>query len=185
MRALCEANSPDDGSPGCFASLRSVQGAAPLAPLMRLSLPALDGKTICLHRQFSIQSLKLNTQILPLVQKTGGIFYLQIKEESTMPTTEKLKQEIADAEKKLAQERSRLQRLQNRKSYYEKGDRKKRAHRLITRGAAVESIAPLVKALSETEFYAFTEKVFTLPEVRALLMEAVNAHNQASQKGKG
>lgn len=93
-----------------------------------------------------------------------------------MPTTEKLKQEIADAEKKLAQERSRLQRLENRKSYYEKGDRKKRAHRLITRGAAVESIAPLVKALSETEFYAFTEKVFTLPEVRALLMEAVNTH---------
>ena len=62
-----------------------------------------------------------------------------------MPTTEKLKQEIADAEKKLAQERSRLQRLENRKSYYEKGDRKKRAHRLITRGAAVESIAPLSK----------------------------------------
>ena len=77
-----------------------------------------------------------------------------------MPTTEKLKQEIADAEKKLAQERSRLQRLQNRKSYYEKGDRKKRAHRLITRGAAVESIAPLAKTLSETEFYAFTERFY-------------------------
>ena len=102
-----------------------------------------------------------------------------------MPTTEKLKQEIADAEKKLTQERSRLQRLQNRKSYYEKGDRKKRAHRLNTRGAAVERIAPLPKVLGETEFYAFTEKVFALPEVRALLMEAVNAHNQASQKGKG
>ena len=87
--------------------------------------------------------------------------------------------------KKLAQERSRLQRLENRKSYYEKGDRKKRAHRLITRGAAVESIAPLAKALSETEFYAFTEKIFALPEVRTLLMEAVNAHNEASQKGKG
>ena len=29
--ALCEADSPDDGSPGCFASLRSEQGAAPLA----------------------------------------------------------------------------------------------------------------------------------------------------------
>ena len=102
-----------------------------------------------------------------------------------MPTTEKLKQEIADAEKKLAQERSRLQRLENRKSYYEKGDRQKRAHRLITRGAAVESITPLARALGETEFYAFMEKVFTLPEVRALLMEAVNAHNQASKKGKG
>lgn len=49
----------------------------------------------------------------------------------------------------------------------------------------MESIAPLVKVLSETEFYAFTEKIFALPEVRALLMETVNAHNEASQKGKG
>ena len=49
----------------------------------------------------------------------------------------------------------------------------------------MESIAPLAKALSETEFYAFTEKIFALPEVRALLMEAVNAHNQASKKEKG
>ena len=40
-----------------------------------------------------------------------------------MPTIEKLKQEIADAEKKLAQERSRLQRLENRKSYYEETGR--------------------------------------------------------------
>ena len=102
-----------------------------------------------------------------------------------MSTTEKLKEEIADTEKKLAQERSRLQRLENRKSYYEKDDRQKRTHRLITRGAAVESITPLAKALSETEFYAFMEKIFALSEVRALLMEAVNAHNQASQKGKG
>ena len=102
-----------------------------------------------------------------------------------MPTTEKLKQEIADAEKKLAQERSRLQRLENRKSYYEKGDRKKRAHRLITRGAAIESVEPLVKVLTETEFYAFAEKAFALPEVKSLLMSAVNAHNAAGQKGKG
>ena len=102
-----------------------------------------------------------------------------------MPTTEKLKQEIADAEKKLAQERSRLQRLENRKSYYEKGDRKKRAHRLITRGAAIESVEPLAKVLSETEFYAFAEKALTLPEVKSLLMSAVNAHNATEQKGKG
>ena len=102
-----------------------------------------------------------------------------------MPTTEKLKQEIADAEKKLAQERSRLQRLENRKSYYEKGDRKKRAHRLITRGAAIESVEPLVKILSETEFYAFAEKALALQEVKSLLMSAVNAHNATGQKGKG
>ena len=98
---------------------------------------------------------------------------------------EELQREYEKNTVKLEQEKRKLRRLENRKSYYEKGDRKKRAHRLITRGAAVESIAPLAKVLGETEFYAFTEKIFALPEVRALLMEAVNAHNQASQKGKG
>ena len=98
---------------------------------------------------------------------------------------EELQREYEENTVKLEQEKRKLRRLENRKSYYEKGDRKKRAHRLITRGAAVESIAPLAKVLGETEFYAFTEKIFALPEVRALLMEAVNAHNQASQKGKG
>ena len=52
--------------------------------------------------------------------------------------------------------RSRSSNTKN--TYYEKGDRRKRAHRLITRGAAIESIAPLTKVLTETEFYAFAEK---------------------------
>ena len=95
-----------------------------------------------------------------------------------MPTTEKLKQEIADAEKKLAQERSRLQRLENRKSYYEKGDRKKRAHRLITRGAAVESVAPEVKPLSEQGFYSLAEQIFSMPEVRAAVQAAAQREGQ-------
>ena len=95
-----------------------------------------------------------------------------------MPTTEKLKQEIADAEKRLAQERSRLQRLQNRKSYYEKGDRKKRAHRLITRGAAVESVAPEVKPLSEQGFYSLAEQIFSMPEVRAAVQAAAQREGE-------
>ncbi len=49
----------------------------------------------------------------------------------------------------------------------------------------MESIAPLAKVLGETEFYDFTEKVFTLPAVRALLMEAVNANNQAKEPSHG
>ena len=102
--------------------------------------------------------------------------------EKTIP---ELETEIAAKERQIAQLQHKQQQLENRRSYYEKGDRRKRAHRLITRGAAVESIVPLAKALSETEFYAFTEKIFALPEVRALLMEAVNAHNQASKKEKG
>ena len=92
------------------------------------------------------------------------------------------KAEIAASEHQLTQLRHKQQQIENRRSYYEKGDRRKRAHRLITRGAAVESVAPLAKVLTETEFYAFAEKAFSLPEVRDLLMEAVNEHNRAEQK---
>ena len=81
-------------------------------------------------------------------------------------------------EQQLAQERHKIHRLENRRSYYEKGDRRKRAHHLITRGAAIESVAPQTKALSETEFYAFAEKALAVPEVKSLLMEAVNEHNK-------
>ena len=95
---------------------------------------------------------------------------------------EKLQAEKEKVERQLAQEQHKIQRLENRAAYYEKGDRRKRAHRLITRGAAIESVAPQTKELSETEFYAIAEKIFDLPEVKGLLMEAVNEHNRAEQK---
>ena len=103
---------------------------------------------------------------------------------SKQKTIPELKAEIADNERQLAQYRHRQQQLENRAAYYEKGDRRKRAHRLITRGAAVESIAPLAKVLSETEFYTFAEKAFALPEVKGLLMEAVSEHNRAEYEGR-
>ena len=93
-------------------------------------------------------------------------------------TIPELKAEIADNERQLAQLRHKQQQLENRITYYEKGDRRKRAHHLITRGAAIESIASLTKVLTETEFYAFAEKALALPEVKGLLMEAVNEHNK-------
>ena len=88
---------------------------------------------------------------------------------SKQKTIPELKAEIADNERQLAQYRHKQQQLENRAAYYEKGDRRKRAHRLITRGAAIESVAPLAKVLSETEFYSFVEKAFALPDVKALL----------------
>ena len=86
---------------------------------------------------------------------------------------EKLQAEKETVERQLVQEQHKLQRLENRAAYYEKGERRKRAHRLITRGATIESIAPQTKDLSETAFYAFTEQVFALPDTQRLLMEAV------------
>ena len=97
-------------------------------------------------------------------------------------TVPELKAEIAANERQLAQLRHKQQQLENRRSYYEKGDRRKRAHRLITRGAAIESEASMTKVLTETEFYSFAEKALAVPEVKGLLMEAVNEHNRAEQK---
>lgn len=93
-------------------------------------------------------------------------------------TIAELKAEIAANERQLAQLRHKQQQQENRAAYYEKGDRRKRAHRLITRGAAIESVTPLAKVLSEAEFYSFAEKALALPEVKGLLMEAVNEHNK-------
>ena len=91
-------------------------------------------------------------------------------------TIEQLQQEYAANEVKIQQEKHKLQRLNNRVQYYEKGDRQKRAHRLITRGAAIESVAPQTKDLSESAFYAFAEQVFALPDTQRLLTETVSHH---------
>ena len=87
-----------------------------------------------------------------------------------------LQAEKENIERQLAQEQHKIQRLENRATYYEKGDRRKRAHRLITRGAAIESVAPQTKDLSESAFYAFAEQVFALPDTQRLLTEAVSNH---------
>ena len=87
-----------------------------------------------------------------------------------------LQAEKENIERQLAQEQHKIQRLENRATYYEKGDRRKLAHRLITRGAAIESVAPQTKDLSESAFYAFAEQVFALPDAQRLLTETVSHH---------
>ena len=91
-------------------------------------------------------------------------------------TLAELNAEKGKIEQQLVEERHKIQRLENRATYYEKGNRLKRAHHLITRGAAIESVAPQTKDLSETAFYAFVEQVFALPDAQRLLMEAVSRH---------
>ena len=97
---------------------------------------------------------------------------------SKQKTLPELEAERAVCERQLAQLQHKVQQYENRIAYCEKGERRKRTHRLVTRGAAVESVAPTVKALTEVEFYAFAESVFALPEVQTLLAEAIHAHDQ-------
>ena len=84
-------------------------------------------------------------------------------------TREELHKELDEANAQLEQYQHRCQRLENRLRYYADGKRKKRTHRLITRGAAVESIAPEVRGMSQSAFRTLVEQIFSLPEVTSLV----------------
>jgi len=96
-------------------------------------------------------------------------------------TMEQLLAEKAKIEKRIEQEKHKGQQLENRQNYYESVDRKKRRHRLITRGAAVESIAPEVKPLTEREYYEMMEHILSLPEAKTAVLLAVTNHDKAAQ----
>ena len=89
---------------------------------------------------------------------------------------DQLRLEKERAELRLAQEQHRLTRLENRKQYYEKGERAKRTHELCNIGGTVESLAPVFKGLPKQEMYELLETVFSLPEVQHTL------HSFASRK---
>lgn len=96
-----------------------------------------------------------------------------------MPKTiEELLAEKHAIEKQITQHQHRAERLENRERHLVKGERTKRTHRLVTRGAAIESVCELTKMLTETEFYALAEQTFALPEIKSLVMAAVNEHNK-------
>ena len=85
-----------------------------------------------------------------------------------------LEKECAEAATKAEQYQHQAQRLENRYHDYQESKRKKRNHRLITRGGAVESIVPEVRGMSERAFFLLMEKVFSLPEVAALVSQATD-----------
>ena len=87
---------------------------------------------------------------------------------------EELEKEYAEATVKLEQHPHKGQRLESRIKYYQQGDRKKRNHRLITRGADVESVAPEVRGMSQAAFRILVEQIFSLPEVAALVSRAAD-----------
>lgn len=91
---------------------------------------------------------------------------------------EQLDVNYARLQKRLEQVQHQQQRLENRKSYIEGGERKKRTHRLITRGAAIESIAPELKPIPETDFYTLMEHIFMLPQVKRVVADLVEHYTK-------
>ena len=87
---------------------------------------------------------------------------------------EELEKECAEAAAKAEQYQHQAQRLENRYHDYQESKRKKRNHRLITRGADVESVAPEVRSMSQAAFRILVEQIFSLPEVAALVSRATD-----------
>ena len=86
------------------------------------------------------------------------------------------------AQTKHQQYAHQAERIRNRIRYRAKGDRKERAHRLITRGAAIESVAPMVKEMGEVDFYSLVEKIFSLPEVNAIIKRTLSENAPLKQE---
>lgn len=94
------------------------------------------------------------------------------------PEFVKLQQEKASVEQKLKQLQHKQQRLENRKSYYEKSDRKKRTHRLCTIAGTIESIAPDIKLLTLPEVNELMETILRLPNVQQAIQSAIQIHER-------
>lgn len=89
-----------------------------------------------------------------------------------------LQQELASNESKLAQLKHQQERLENRITYYEKGERKKRTHRLCTIAGTLESIAPGIKELTLPEVIELLENIFSCPEAKRTVHNWVVLHRQ-------
>ena len=75
-------------------------------------------------------------------------------------TKEELLEEYKKKENEQEQLRHGMQRTENRKEYVQSVSRRNRTHRLITRGATIESIVPEVREMGERAFYLALEKFF-------------------------
>ena len=91
-------------------------------------------------------------------------------------TLDQLRAEKERAETQLAQEKHKVQRLENRIKHLEKGERKKRTHRLCNLGGTIESVAPEVKELTRTEIIELMEHIFSLPEVQRAVHHMAITH---------
>ena len=98
---------------------------------------------------------------------------------------EQLKREYEKTTVLLEQEKRKMQRLKNRQAYLQSGSRKQRTHRLITHGAAIESIVPQTKELTETEFYSLMDNLLNLPQSAQLIQSAMESHSRSTAQEKG
>lgn len=97
-------------------------------------------------------------------------------------TNEEINEEINRKKHEEEQAKHRRQRAQNRKDYFESTLRKQRTHRLITRGAALESIIPEAKEMGERAFYDAVETYFETGNHRKEFCAEIARANATAEK---
>ena len=76
-----------------------------------------------------------------------------------------------------------IQRLENLDEYYKRGERAKRAHRLISKGAAIEHILPDSKEIEGTDFYQLMEKMLRTAEAQETWKAYQDTHPRPPEEG--
>ncbi len=77
----------------------------------------------------------------------------------------------------------RIQRLENLDEYYKRGERAKRTHRLITKGAAIEHILPESKEIEDADFYQLMKKILTTAEAKETWKVYQETHSHPPEGG--
>ncbi len=113
------------------------------------------------------------------MRKVDGLF-LSPKSKKEVNHNDKTKSSKERAETQLAQEQHKLERLENRKKYLEKGERTKRNRP----GGTIESLAPEVKDLTRTEMTELMEHIFSLSEVQRAVRHMAITHIRQANKEK-
>ena len=90
---------------------------------------------------------------------------------------------IAKAERENEILKRRIQKLENLDEYYKRGERAKRAHRLITKGAAIESIFPESKEMEDADFYQLMQRVLLSAEAQEIWKAYLDAHPPFQEEG--
>lgn len=123
-----------DKCPGCFASLRSVQGLPPLRRLCVYPSALCGGNSLLVQTISVAESENPISLTRPSTENVGGLFlsiiYQSGGQNHARKEIEKLQSEKEKVERQLAQEQHKIQRLENRAAYYEKGEWRKRVQHI-------------------------------------------------------
>ena len=93
------------------------------------------------------------------------------------PELEKLRAEKEKNEKEIEQINHKITRLENRQKYYEDGERKRRTHRLCTRGAMLEKFLGCPNELTDEQVEEILKIAFH-PEAVGMAIEQFRESNE-------